>query len=61
MIWKLLLSCLVLMLSTRGQVLAQTVATYTGINTSSASTLKGASLDQEHWVGSQELLGIQNR
>jgi len=57
--WKLLLSSVALMLATRGQVFAQTQVTYTGVNTSSVSTLKGASLDQGHWVGFQELMGIR--
>ena len=47
------------MLAPIGQVLAQTQVTYTGINYGSISTLKGAPLDQEHWVGSQELMGIR--
>ena len=50
---------MVLMLAPIGQVLAQTQVTYTGINYGSVSTLKGASLDQEHWVGSQDIMGIR--
>lgn len=47
------------MLSASGRVLAQAQVKYTGINYGSISTLKGAPLDQEHWVGSQELMGIR--
>ena len=57
--WKLLFSCLVGMLSASGRVLAQSPVKYTGINYGSVSTLKGAPVDQEHFVGSQELNGIR--
>jgi len=57
--WRILFPCMVSMLAPIGQALAQTQVTYTGINYGSVSTLKGAPVDQEHFVGSQELNGIR--
>jgi len=42
-----------------GRADAQTKIVSTGVNYGSVVTLKGAPLDQEHFVGSQELMGIR--
>jgi len=42
-----------------GRTLAQTKIVSSGVNYGTVVTLKGAPLDQEHWVGSQELTGIR--
>ncbi len=42
-----------------GRALAQTKIVSNGVNYGSVVTLKGAPVDQEHWVGSQELTGVR--